>query len=312
MSTFENKFYDIVMFHYPCQDGLASAWVVKDFHTKQGKSIELYPIAHGKSINMDTFVGKSIIICDYAPQLDILNKLEQIAESITILDHHVTAQKTLENKLYAIFDMNKSGAGITWDYFYPDQSMPLFIQMIQDRDLWKWEINQSKEFTSGFFAVCSTFDEYDFESLFTLFTKLHSSNDNNIIFYIELGKIMTKLTENKSKAVGDDHLKKISYFNFNGTTYKVCVINCSSDITSEVGNYVSSQQSVDFAVLWRYHNPSGNYYVSLRSCGDIDVSVIAKSFGGGGHKNAAGFSIQNFPPTFFDSVNYVGDQKVCW
>ena len=31
--------------------------------------------------------------------------------------------------------------------------------------------------------------------------------------------------------------------------------------------------------------------VSLRSKGDIDVSVIAQRFNGGGHKNAAGLSI---------------------
>jgi nanoRNase/pAp phosphatase (c-di-AMP/oligoRNAs hydrolase) len=31
--------------------------------------------------------------------------------------------------------------------------------------------------------------------------------------------------------------------------------------------------------------------VSLRSKGDFDVSAIAKRFGGGGHKNAAGFNI---------------------
>jgi nanoRNase/pAp phosphatase (c-di-AMP/oligoRNAs hydrolase) len=30
----------------------------------------------------------------------------------------------------------------------------------------------------------------------------------------------------------------------------------------------------------------------LRSNGDYDVSAIAKAFGGGGHKNAAGFEVQ--------------------
>ena len=34
---------------------------------------------------------------------------------------------------------------------------------------------------------------------------------------------------------------------------------------------------------------SGKYKYSLRSKGDFDVSIIAKAFGGGGHKNAAGF-----------------------
>lgn len=303
MGSIKNKFYDIVMFHYPCQDGLTSGWIVSDYHTKNSKQIELYPIAHGTPINIDLFVGKKIIICDFSPELKVLNQIEQVAESIIILDHHITAQKALENKPYAIFDMNKSGAGITWEYFYPTQPMPLFIQMIQDRDLWKWEINQSKEFTSGFVTVSSTIEQSNFDSLFLLFTKL-LNNKEEITFYIELGKIMTKLTENKSKTIGDEHLKKLSDFNFNGSMYKVCIVNCSYDITSEVGNYISSNHLVDFAVLWRYHNPSSNYYVSLRSCGDIDVSIISKLYGGGGHKNAAGFSTTIFPPILFNSSIY--------
>jgi phosphoesterase RecJ-like protein len=38
-------------------------------------------------------------------------------------------------------------------------------------------------------------------------------------------------------------------------------------------------------------NPRGKYKVSLRATdGDVDVSVIARAQGGGGHRRAAGFS----------------------
>lgn len=39
----------------------------------------------------------------------------------------------------------------------------------------------------------------------------------------------------------------------------------------------------------------GKFQFSLRSRGDIDVSEIAKKFGGGGHKNAAGFQLKTLP-----------------
>ena len=125
------------------------------------------------------------------------------------------------------------------------------------------------------------------------------TDSSKVQYYSELGKIISIITDNKAKALGDDHCKTISKYEFAGRTYNVCVVNCWADITSETGNYLSQMEQIDFAVLWRYHHPSGEFYVSLRSTGDINVSVIAKSFGGGGHPNAAGFSTKIFPPTLF-------------
>jgi hypothetical protein len=42
-----SKIYDVVLFHYPCQDGLASGWITNHYHKLRNKSIELYPIQHG-------------------------------------------------------------------------------------------------------------------------------------------------------------------------------------------------------------------------------------------------------------------------
>ena len=42
------------------------------------------------------------------------------------------------------------------------------------------------------------------------------------------------------------------------------------------------------AVVYMREVEPGSYRVSLRSKGDINVAKVAESFGGGGHKNAAG------------------------
>jgi oligoribonuclease NrnB/cAMP/cGMP phosphodiesterase (DHH superfamily) len=320
MNELKDKIFDIVMFHYPCQDGLASAWVVSNYHKKLNIPISLYPISHGVAltkkepqdktcketeteIDIDIFVGKRLIICDYTPKLKVLEQLEKVVKSIVILDHHVTAQQALEGKTYPIFDMTRSGAGITWNYYY-QESMPKFIEMIQDRDLWKWVIPGSKEFTAGFLTKCLTIEENNFDALFELFNEMYA-NPDKIQYYLELGKIVNTLTENKARTIGDTHKKTISEFVFEGVVYKVCVVNCFSDITSEIGNYLSRSEQIDFAALWNYNNASKDFYVSLRSTGDINVSLIAKSFGGGGHKNACGFNTKVFPPTLFDSNNYL-------
>jgi len=54
-------------------------------------------------------------------------------------------------------------------------------------------------------------------------------------------------------------------------------------------NYPRSVESVRVACLLRERD--GQVKVSLRGKGDVDVSAIAAKFGGGGHRNAAGFTM---------------------
>mgnify|MGYP007027710184 CR=1 FL=1 len=68
--------YDVVMFHYPCQDGLTSAWITNYYHKSNNKIIELYPIKHGDPYDFSRLENKKLIICDYAPSLEILNELD--------------------------------------------------------------------------------------------------------------------------------------------------------------------------------------------------------------------------------------------
>ena len=60
------------------------------------------------------------------------------------------------------------------------------------------------------------------------------------------------------------------------------------------------------AVVFFKENGAGNWRVSLRSKGDIDINAVARQFGGGGHKNASGCSAQGS----FDALKQVFEQKV--
>lgn len=296
-----DKMYDIVLFHYPCQDGLASAWVLHHYYkslTKdQSKQIEFYPIQHGKVINLERLINKCVIFCDYAPPKEVLDQIEKVASKITILDHHISSQKALVDKPYAIFDMTKSGVGLTWKYFFPNEKIPIFLEMIQDRDLWTWKIDNSREFTSGFYTACSGIEIDDFDKLFELFNELYYDNESNKFnFYINIGKVINKSTLMKCKYIALEHIKKIN----NYKDHNVCIVNCSSELSSDLGNILASSDGVDFAALWRYNHNKEEYYVSLRSDDKVDVSLIAKDFGGGGHKNASGFATKINPIILFN------------
>jgi oligoribonuclease NrnB/cAMP/cGMP phosphodiesterase (DHH superfamily) len=283
-----NKQYNIVMFHYPCQDGLASAYIAHMYN----HNIELYPIQHGISIDINRLKNKKVIMCDYSPSVEILDNIEKNVDSICILDHHISAQRDLTGKEYAIFDMTKSGAGLTWEHFFSEKEMPLWVQYIQDRDLWTWKLVDSRDFTAALFEACSQYKSENFTELFKIFDNL--SNDNNISHYIKTGKELNYILDMKVDNIIDSN-KNVYYYE----NYMIKIIECPYELVSEVGSKITKDNIIDFAALWRYNEKDNIYNVSLRANNKVDVSIIAKQFGGGGHMNAASFKSKDHPLDLF-------------
>ena len=146
------------------------------------------------------------------------------------------------------------------------------IKFIEDRDLWKWELPYSKEFSAAFDMVPFTFEDfekYEDDSVFDDAVKRGSY----ILAY--------------SKTVIKKVCEKAAQRRYQGM--EVMVVN-SSHWMSEIGNRLS--HDCDFAVIWYYDHEDRKIKVSLRAFHDnVDVSEIAKRFGGGGHKKAAGFAL---------------------
>ena len=67
------------------------------------------------------------------------------------------------------------------------------------------------------------------------------------------------------------------------------------------------------AVVFFKQLEGGQYRVSMRSKGDIDVGAIAKQFGGGGHKNAAGCTvagaIDTLQPMLVEKIERAIDER---
>jgi oligoribonuclease NrnB/cAMP/cGMP phosphodiesterase (DHH superfamily) len=159
-----------------------------------------------------------------------------------------------------------------WKLFHPGKEPPKFIQYITDRDLWKWELPYSKEFSAAFDMVPFEFEEFEkFEddSVFDDAVKRGS-------FILAYSKTVVKKVCEKAVA----------------RKYKglhVLVVN-SSHWMSEIGAKLSPD--CDFALIWYYDHNEQRTKVSLRAFHDhIDVSEIAKAFKGGGHKKAGGFTL---------------------
>jgi len=288
---------NIIIFHNPCMDGFASAFVGQLFLDE----VKLIPKSlDGKPLNIEDIEDKNILMVDIV--CENFQEIKENCKNLIILDHHKTNQDKLKDIEYAYFDMNKSGVGLAWEYFY-NSKMPLFLECVQDRDLWTWKNEKSRNFCDGLYESMD-FSNYEFP----IFNKLYSSNTKNKTYskefdkYYELGEILNMV---KTKNIhGIVKYNSVLYKStLNNKEYNIYIYNVSHNIASDLGNYVMEKLECDFVVLWRYNHNEESYNYSLRSTNDkTDVSDICKIFGGGGHHNASGFS-HEYPPK--DVFNYV-------
>lgn len=266
-----------VMYHSNCYDGFGSAYAAwKHF----GDKADYFPVSYGEL--PPQLLGKGstpneIIIVDFSYNEKTLIKLhEKFNCEITILDHHKTAQAMLEplaDKYYWLhvnFDMNRSGALMTWEHYHKGQ-VPELIKHISDRDLWTFKLEGTKEVHMALVSYPMEFGLWD------LFDVEELKKEGKVLnrLYVNLVKnICSKAFETEI----DDSIVPVVNTSIAWSEVGACLLSMYPQAP-----FVASFTVFEDNVMW-----------SLRSRKDFDVSEVAKRFGGGGHAQAAGFKTPKF------------------
>ena len=201
-------------------------------------------------------------------------------------------------RFLAEFDMSRSGAQIAWEYFENKPAPPL-VSYVQDRDLWKWELQDSQAVNEAIYVGDHL---ATFPSIENFYKKWASEGAS---LTSELAYDGTKYLEYQRRLV--DNIARRAFpmqMESGKNTYNVLVVNTSS-LVSEIGNHVLTKYApmfekrwkVHFVAIWNYTPADDRIYVSCRATrADVDLSSIVTSpvggIGGGGHPRAAGFAIQ--------------------
>jgi oligoribonuclease NrnB/cAMP/cGMP phosphodiesterase (DHH superfamily) len=269
-----SEFKGLCIYHGNCADGFGAACIVR---MACGEAVEFFAGHHGES--PPDVTGRDVLIVDFSYKRDVLIKMSESARTIDILDHHKSAQEDLVDlpaNVVVEFDMNRSGAMMTWDFFYPKQPAPKLIQHIQDRDLWKFELEGTREIQAGLFSY-----EYDFD----VWEKLIRGDQLTLDDLYRDGVTLYR-----------KQMKDINEF-IAGTAHRVIIanfdvpaLNAPHFWSSEASNILAKGEP--FAACY-WNTAEGTVY-SLRSHKDgEDVSKIAFAYGGGGHTQAAGFLLKH-------------------
>jgi uncharacterized protein len=269
------------LYHDNCPDGFGSALAA---YLKFGDSSEYIGVKHQQD-PPEMEPSSEVYILDFSYPRQVMEELLKQHVQVITLDHHKTAQEALLGLRGALFDMNRSGAMISWEYFHPDREIPDLFRYIQDRDLWHWKLENTAKIGAGLQLLPQEFDRWS-ELLTPDGLKQLEQDGETILRY------QTKEIKGMLKHVYLDSLPPYQASTgawITGST--IPLINCTNyDIVSELCHKMLEEYP-DYPVVASWLRGKSSISYSLRSQPDFDCSEIAKLYGGGGHKNSAGFKL---------------------
>ena len=268
----------IVIYHADCVDGFCSAFLL---HLCYGDGVEYVPhkyVPHKygmEPLGDESVINEVVYIVDFSFNADVLVHWSTLCKKLVVLDHHKTAlhvgELISDGIIEGVFDLERSGARLTYDWLtyvegYCLEDEEELVNYVQDRDLWKFELENSEWVNLAIQSYPMTFESWcSMPSISTL------ELEGGVIERYKDALIAAHVKE----MVVDDKV----------TGDLVPYVTCSCpQLVSELGNIVS--MGYPYAII---DNSRGGYSLRSQAVGGVDVSVIAKRFGGGGHKHAAGF-----------------------
>ncbi len=293
---------DLCIYHGNCDDGFGAAWSI---WKRWGNGVAYVPGVYGKPLP-DAY-GKHVLFVDFSAKRPEIEAMARVAKSIVIIDHHKTAEADLapftvsqeaadnfhpdtvgqmldgiwdRSQVLAWFDMNQSGAVMAWDFAHViprNDPPPTMLALIQDRDLWSFAFgDRTRHFSAALRTYPMTFETWD-----------EIAKDPERL--IPEGEIVLRAHRaNIAKFMADAYVQGIAGHN-------VPIVNVPYHYASDAAHeLLGAFPDAPFAAAW-FKRGDGMIQFSLRSEDSrLDVSEIAKKFGGGGHRNAAGFQVSTW------------------
>ena len=307
-AQFEPYEPDVVCYHSPCNDGMMAATVC----ATKWPSARYMPVNYNEEVDPLDFKGMKVLTVDFCFQKRQLESVLSECKGLVILDHHVTSQEILKRDGDALgiefmdesitldsldddakccyFDMNRSGAVLTRDWVFADRTLPaelsvpdlmFALALSQDHDLWRLEMRDTNEFYWGL--------QLHTNGPIELAAKFKQEGITRQI--IDAGRSIKEFIEIKAKMAVDEARPVTVRNPKDGHLYDAMAASVPTYMFSHVGGSLARKSHSGLGMCWNWSR--GVYYVGFRSYERygivaVDCSKLAESYGGGGHKKAAG------------------------
>jgi len=295
----------LVIYHGHCPDGFTAAWVA----ARALRDVELFSGKYGEPPPLELATDRDVYVVDFSYPLHEMLELARIASFLVVLDHHKTAAEALsghgglesmvidtpaEETVLVEFDMDRSGAGITWDYFHrawkgEPRRRPWIVDYVQDRDLWRFALPHSKAVSLWIRTSGYTLEAWDEMAAMKLEDVLEQAQGcaRYLLHYVE-DALQNAYPVTFSYQIPDPHGAPADLM---WTEEPAIAVNATREGVSDVLHAALERHGVRVAVGWHI-TAAGDIRCDLRSVKDFDCSVIARHLGGGGHAQASGFRMR--------------------
>lgn len=269
----------LVIYHGNCADGFGAAWC---FWRKYGDQADY--VAGVYQQPPPDVTGRDVYLVDFSYKHDVVERMLDIAAHVTLIDHHKTAIEDLalikSDKFTRYTDLNRSGAMLAWDFLFVAEQPPQLLLHIQDRDLWRFLLSDTREISAALFSY-----EYSFE----VWDTLMNLDPAGLYGMVLAGAAIERKLQKDVR-----ELLAVCQRTMVIGGVEVPVASLPYTMVSEAAHQMA--QGVPFAAC--YWDTKDGRVFGLRSAPElgIDVSDIAKLYGGGGHAHAAGFTVPRDHP----------------
>ena len=270
----------VLFYHASCPDGFGAAWAVQ---RAWGPGARYVARGHEDRVDPGSVEGQLVVFADIAPREDELRELAEVAAQVVVLDHHVSARDrltgdpSLENLLAAgghelHCDLGHSGAILAWRYFHPREPDPELLRYVEDQDLWHFDLPHSEQVNAAIGSHPMTFEAWD------------ELADRGAAQLAQEGEPIVRLDRVEvERALRTAHPVALAGRRIEG-------VNAQRS-RSAIGHALAKRAAYGPSWGLVYRLSGRRVDASLYSLGDLDVAKLAERFGGGGHRNAAGFHL---------------------
>lgn len=290
-----------IYYHADCLDGFGAAYAAwRRFET----GAVYRPMHYGNTWDAADVAERDVYALDFSFPPPVLQEIARLARSVTQIDHHASARSDWARhlraeagsslaryadpggKLNVLFDLEKSGARLAWEFFHPGTPVPAALLHVEDQDLWRFQRAGTRAFCRAlrlrpfdFGAWQALVDAAEAPAEAAFKTLLTEGEAIERFLAIEVDRLAA------SGLVGTVRLPQPEAAG--EASVEGLAINANAVFASDLGGALA-ERCGRFGLIWHV-DADGWVKASLRGCNRLDLAAIARQFGGGGHPNAAGF-----------------------
>ena len=270
----------VCIYHAGCPDGFGAAWAAWQ---AWGEDAHYVARGHEDELRAADYAGDLVLFADIAPPAHAWAELAEQAGRLVVLDHHLSArerylaepalaEQVAHNGHHVVFDLSHSGAVLAWQHLHPEHSVPELLAYVEDQDLWRFALPASREVNAALASHPRSFDVWG---------RLASTPVAALA--AEGRPILRANRMEVDRALAAAHPVQVGSLRLEG-------VNARTQ-RAEIGHELAERARLGTPAGVVYRLTGEQVHVSLYSVADFDVSKIAAAYGGGGHRNAAGFTV---------------------